>query len=69
MIFGVNNDMTRLEFKSICEEVGLYCFARGGVEREGNHFRITFGRRVSAEWEKLDVGVGEETRLEGVHSK
>ena len=55
MIFGVNSDMTRLEFKSRCEEVGLYCFARGGVEREGNHFRITFGRRVSAEWERLEV--------------
>ena len=33
LAFGVPSDMTRIEFKRKCDEVGLYCFARRTVEK------------------------------------
>ena len=52
MIFGVPSDMTRAEFKKKCDEIGLYCFAIGKVEREGEHFRATPASKASKEWQK-----------------
>ena len=35
LIFGVPSGMTRIEFKTKCDEVGVYCFPIGKVEQEG----------------------------------
>ena len=52
------SDMARIEFKSKCDEVGLYllCFAIGKVGREGEHFIITMTPKASKEWR----GIGTE---------
>ena len=49
--------MTKIEFRrKKCEEVGLYCFAIGNVEREGEHFRIiTLKRKASMEWQRIET--------------
>ena len=47
LVFGVSSDMTRLEFKRKCSEIGLYCWARSKVEREGEHFRVTLKESAS----------------------
>ena len=62
LAFGVPSDMTRIEFKRKCDEVGLYCLALGQVEREGEHFRVTLKPKASTEWQRLEteksVGMG-----------
>ena len=62
LVFGVPSDMTRIEFKRKCDEVGLYCFAIGKVEREGEHFRVTLNPKASKEWQRIEteksVGMG-----------
>ena len=40
LMFGVPSDMTRIDFKRKCDEVGLYCFAIGN--------RSTGGRTLSS---------------------
>ena len=54
--------MTRIEFKKKCDEIGLYCFAAGKVEREGEHFRVTLTPKASKEWQRIEtekrVGMG-----------
>ena len=55
MIFGVPSDITRIEFKEKCGEVGLYCFAIGKVEREGGHFRVTPASKASREWQRIET--------------
>ena len=47
--------MTRIEFKKKCDEVGLYCFAIGKVEREGEHFRVTPASKASREWQRIET--------------
>ena len=54
LVFGVPSDMTRIEFKKKCNEVGLYCFEIGKVEREGEHFRATLTPNASTEWQRID---------------
>ena len=53
LIFGVPSQMTRIEFKRKCEEVGLYGFAIGNVGREGEHFRVTRKPKASMEWQRI----------------
>ena len=53
LIFGVPSDMTRIEFKRKCDDVGLYCFALGKVRREGEHFRVTLTPKASNEWQRI----------------
>ena len=36
-----SRDMTRIEFKMKCNGIGLYCWPRSEVEREGEYFRVT----------------------------
>ena len=55
LVFGVPSDMTRIEFKRKCDEVGLYCFAIGKVEREGEHFRVTLNPKASKEWQRIET--------------
>ena len=55
LVFGVRSDMTRIEFKKKCNEVGLYCLAIGKVEREGEHFRVTINQSASKEWERIET--------------
>ena len=55
LIFGVPSDMTRIEFKRKCEEVGLYCLAIGNVERDGEHFRVTLKPKASMEWQRIET--------------
>ena len=38
LAFGVPRDMTRKELKRECDEVGMYCFAIGKVDGEGEQF-------------------------------
>ena len=47
--------MTRIEFKKKCDEIGLYCFAAGKVEREGEHFRVTLTPKASKEWQRVET--------------
>ena len=47
--------MTRIEFKKKCNEIGLYCLAKGEVEREGEHFRVTLKKSASKEWERIET--------------
>ena len=47
--------MTRIEFKKKCNEVGLYRFAVGTVEREEEHFRATQTPKVSTEWQRIET--------------
>ena len=47
--------MTRMEFKRKCYGIGLYCWARGKVEREGEHFRVTLKQSASKEWERIET--------------
>ena len=49
LISGVPRDMTRIDFNRKCNEVGLYCFAKGNVEREGEHFQVTPKQKASVE--------------------
>ena len=62
LVFGVPSDMTRIEFKRKCDEVELYCFAIGKVEREGEHFRVTLNPKANKEWQRIrdgkSVGMG-----------
>ena len=55
LVFGVRSDMTSIEFKRKCNEVGLYCLATGKVEREGEHFRVTLKQSASKEWERIET--------------
>ena len=55
LIFGVPSDMTRIEFKKKCNEVGLYCFEIGKVEREGEHFRATLTPNACTEWQRKET--------------
>ena len=55
LIFGVPSDMTRVEFKRNCDEVGLYCFAIEKVEREGEHSRVTLKPKASKEWQRIET--------------
>ena len=55
LIFGICSDMTRIDFKKECNSVGLYCWARGKVEREGDHFRVTLKQNASKEWERIET--------------
>ena len=54
LIFGVPSDMTRIEFKTKCDEVGLYYFAIGKVERNAEHFRVMLTPKTRTEWQKTD---------------
>ena len=51
LVSGVSSDMTKFEFKRKCNGIGLlvYCWARGNVEREGKHFRVTLKQSASKE--------------------
>ena len=55
LVFGVSSDMTRLEFKRKCSGIGLYCWARSKVEREGEHFRVTLKESASKKWQRIDT--------------
>ena len=55
LVFGVRSNMTRIEFKRECNEVGLYCLAIGKVERGGEHFRVTIKQSTSKEWERVET--------------
>ena len=55
LMFGVPSDMTRIEFKRKCEEVGLSCVSLGNVEREGEHFRVTLIPKASMEWQRIET--------------
>ena len=52
LVFGVSSDMTRIEFKMKWNGMGLSCWARSKVEREGEHFRVTLRQSASKEWER-----------------
>ena len=69
-MFRVPSDMTRIEFKRKCDEVGLYCFAIGKVERDGQHFRVTLKPKASQEWQRIEteksVGMSWKTRMESM---
>ena len=54
-MFGVPRDMTRTEFKRKCEEVGLYCFAIGNLERKGEHFPVTLKPKASRGWQRVET--------------
>ena len=58
LAFGVPSDMTRIEFKRKCDEVGLYCFAVEKVEREGGHFRVTLTPKASRAWQRIETEKG-----------
>ena len=47
--------MTGIEFKTMGDEVGLYCVAKGKVEREGEPFRVTLKPNVSQEWQRIET--------------
>ena len=47
--------MMGIEFKRKCSGVGLHCWARGKVEREGEHFRFTPKQSASKEWEGIET--------------
>ena len=47
--------MTRIEFKRKCDEVRLYCFEAGKVEREGEHFPVTLTPKASKQWQKIET--------------
>ena len=49
--------MTRLEFKRKCNGIGLNCWARGKVEREGKHFRVTLKQSASKEWGRIETSM------------
>ena len=53
LVFVVPSDMTRIEFKRKCDEVGQDSFAIGKVEREGEHFRVTLKPKASKEWQRM----------------
>ena len=47
LIFGVQEEVRR--------KVGLYYFAMGKVEEEGEHFRVTLTPKASTEWQKKET--------------
>ena len=47
--------MTRIEFERKCNEVGLYSFAIGNVEREGEHFRAGLKLRASMKCQRIET--------------
>ena len=55
LVFGVSSDMTRLEFKRKCNGIGLSCWARSKVEREGEQFRVTLKQSASKVWERMET--------------
>ena len=54
LIFGVPSDVTRVEFKRKCGKVGVYCFAIGNVEMEGEHFRVTLTPKANKERQRIE---------------
>ena len=62
LISRVSSDFTRIEFKRKCDEIGLYCFALGKVEREGENVRVTLEAKARIEWQRVEtqknVGMG-----------
>ena len=55
LMFVVRSDMVGIEFKRKCNGVGLHCWARGKVEREGEHFRFTSKQSASKEWKGIET--------------
>ena len=47
--------MTRIEFERKCNEVGLYSFAIGNVEREGEHFGVGLEPRASMKCQRIET--------------
>ena len=56
LVIGARGAMTRIAFKKKCSGVGLHCSAKGKVEREGEHLRVTLKQNASKEWERIDTG-------------
>ena len=52
LMSGLPSDMTRIEFKGECNEVGLYSLAIGKVDTEGEHFRVTLKPKASSAWRR-----------------
>ena len=44
-----------IDFKRKCNGVELYCFVKGEVRREGEHFRVTPQPTRSQEWQRIET--------------
>ena len=55
LVFRVGSDTTRTEFRRKCNEVGLYCWAKGGVEKEGEDSRATLKQSAGKVWERVET--------------
>ena len=44
-----------IDFKRKCNGVELYCFVKGEVRREGEHFRVTRTPKASKEWQSIET--------------
>ena len=55
LVFGVPTDVTRIDLNKKCNEVALYWFAIGTVERQGEQFRATLTPKASTEWQRTET--------------
>ena len=55
LIFGVPSGMARIDFKRKCNEVGLYCFTIGKLERRRELLGVTLKPKASMEWQKIET--------------
>lgn len=55
LAYGVDRDITRIEFKKSCVTEGLDWIARGSVGREHDHFRVTLTKGDSKICQSVDT--------------